>query len=243
MFTLLRELNKKYHRLVLVFDEAQVLASVKGVNSRGLLQFIHNNYDHVAVVLTGSMPGLLEKIVWPTSVEAPGFARYMEEIEVPHWNKAETLEFLGRGLRGSRITFREEELEEVHEELSGIPGFVTYYGLLRVRGSSHVEALNKTIDYAVLQWEHDLEAFLNIYNSPLYLHVLSILANTVSGASWSEIAGELEKKLSRPIGKSTLYRILTNLMKAQIIQKQRDNYVITDRPLRRAVGIIRQKLR
>ena len=70
-------------RFVLVFDEARVLPFIKGINYRGLLQQIHSNYHNVSVVLTGSMPGLLEKIISPANASMPGFARYIEEIKVP----------------------------------------------------------------------------------------------------------------------------------------------------------------
>ncbi len=243
MLSLLRELNSKYDRFIIVFDEAQVLAFIKGINYRGLLQFIHNNYKNIVVILTGSMPGLLEKIISPTSAEEPGFARYMEEIHVPRWSREETVEFLKKGFKDKNIQFREEELYEVHEELSGIPGFISYYGLLRLRGLGHREALARTENYALSQWENDLRAFLRVYNSPLYIHVLSILAKAITGASWSELESELERKLNKPIGKSTLYRILTNLLKASIIRKQRGKYIIVDRPLRKAVNKLSRTIR
>ena len=236
MLSLLRELNNKYNRFVIVFDEAQVLAFVKGINYRGLLQFIHNNYRNIVVILTGSMPGLLEKIISPISAEEPGFARYIEEIHVPRWSREETVNFLKEGFKNKNISFREEELYEVYEELSGIPGFISYYGLLRLRGLKHEEALAKTENYAISQWENDLKTFLKVYNSPLYIDVLSILAKALTGATWSEIEDELERKLGRPISKSTLHRILVNLLKAGIIQKQRGKYIIIDRSLKKAVN-------
>jgi len=71
--------------------------------------------------------------------------------------------------------------------------------------------------------KNDLKAFLKIYNSPIYLHVLNILSKTITGATWSELQQELEKRLGNPMGKSTLYRILTNLLKAGMIQNRWGN--------------------
>ncbi len=240
LLTLLRELNGKYDKFIVVFDEAQVLAFVKGINYRGLLQFIHNNYNNIVVILTGSMPGLLEKIISPTNAGEPGFARYMEEIHVPRWNREETIDFLKEGFRSNNISYEEETLHEVYEELTGIPGFISYYGLLRVRGINHYEALSRTENYAISQWENDLKAFLKIYNSPLYIHVLNILSETITGATWSELQRELGKRLDNPVGKSTLHRILTNLLKAGMIQKQGGKYIITDRPLRKTISKIKK---
>ena len=235
LLSLLRELNNRFRKLVLVFDEAQVLAFIRGVNYRGLLQFIHNNYRNIVVVLSGSMPGLLEKVVSPTGVQEPGFARYIEEIRVPRWSREETIQFLKEGLRDRGIDYREEELHEAYEELSGTPGFISYYGLLRLRGLSHEDALDKTVGYAVSQWRNDIQAFLNIYNSPLYINILAILARTATGATWTELMNELGKQLGKKVGKSTLYRILTNLAKSGMIEKRRDKYLIPDRSLRKAV--------
>ena len=240
--TLLRELNSKYDRFVVVFDEAQVLAFVKGVNYRGLLQFIHNNYGNIVIVLTGSMPGLLEKIVSPANAGEPGFARYVEEVYVPRWNRNETIDFLRKGFRENNVSYEEGELHEVYEELSGTPGFISYYGLLRLRGLGHREALARTENYAVSQWENDLETFLKIYNSPLYIHVLSILSKTIAGITWTELQQELERRLGRNIGKSTLHRILSNLLKAGMLQKQGNKYTITDRPLRKTINKIEKHL-
>ncbi len=234
--TLLRELDNEYNRFIVVFDEAQVLAFVKGINYRGLLQFIHNNYRNIVVILTGSMPGLLEKIISPADAREPGFARYVEEIHIPRWSREETIDFLRKGFRNNNVSYEEEDLHEVYEELSGIPGFISYYGLLRTRGLEHQEALSKSENYAILQWENDLKAFLKIYNSPLYLYVLSILSKTITGATWSELHHELEISIAGSVGKSTLHRILTNLLKAGMIQKRREKYIIVDRTLRKTIN-------
>jgi len=203
-----------------------------------IIEYPPADYENIVVILTGSMPGLLEKIVSPAEPREPGFARYIEEINIPRWSIEETVEFLREGLRERNIVYREEELYEVHEELSGIPGFISYYGLLRTKGLEHRKALDRTISYAISQWENDLRSFLNIYSSPLYMQALAILAETVTGTSWSELERELERKTGRKIGKSTLYRILANLIKAGMVQKHGDKYIIPDRSLRRAVAEI-----
>jgi AAA+ ATPase superfamily predicted ATPase len=233
LLSLIRELNHKNRKTVVVFDEAQVLPFIKGINYRGILQFIHNNYENIVVVLTGSMPGLLEKLISPAEAEKPGFARYIEEIHIPRWGRNEAVNYLTEGLREKDIDYQNEELHEVYEELSGVPGFISYYGLLRSKGSSHRDALNKTVEYAVAEWERDLQSFLNVYNSPLYIHALAVLAETVTGLKWGELAQELERKLGKPVRKSTLHRILTNLLKAGMIEKQGEKYYATDRSLRR----------
>jgi hypothetical protein len=235
LISLLRELNKKYDKFIIVFDEAQVLAFLKGINIRGLIQLIHNNYSRISVVLTGSMPGLLEKVISPARAAEPSFARYFERIYIPRWRKEETIDFLKKGLLESGISFNEIELEEAYEELSGIPGFVSHYGLLRTEGSSHERALNSTIGYAISLWKRDVSSFIRIYNSPLYVEVLKILAKTTTGASWMEIRGELEARRGTTLSKSLVSRILKNLLGAGMIERSNNKYLVADRALKRAV--------
>lgn len=238
LLSLLRELNEKYRRFVVVIDEAQVLAFLRGVSARGLLQLIHNNYDKISVVLTGSMPGLLEKIITPSRASAPGFARYVERIEIPRWNEEESVDFLRKGLEEAGVKGG-EELREAYEELSGVPGFLTHYGLLRTNGKQHSKALKETVDYAVSQWKRDVETFVEIYNSPMYVKVLRALAKTVAGATWSEIKGELEMRERTPVTKSVLSKTLQNLLAAGMLDKPDERYVIGDRALKKAVALLR----
>ncbi|MGC8949480.1 MAG: hypothetical protein ACP5GU_08715 [Thermoprotei archaeon] len=145
------------------------------------------------------MPGLLEKLISPAEAEKPGFARYIEEIYIPRWNRNETINFLIEGFKAKSINYRDKELHKVYEELSGTPCFISYYGLLRLNSLNHRNALDKTVEYAITGWERDLRSFLNVYNSSLYIYVLAILAEIIyNGLSWRELKGELERRLKRP---------------------------------------------
>lgn len=239
MISLLREINETYNKFILVFDEAQVLAFLKGISGRGILQLIHNNYENISVILTGSMPGILEKVINPSNAEAPAFARYIEKIEVKRWTKKETIDFLEKGLKQANIEYERRELEEVSESLSNIPGFISYYGLLRERVLKHGEALKEAMENAINLWNKDVEAFQRIYDSPLYITVLQILSETITGANWSEIKRNIAILRGRTIENSVLYRVLKNLIGAGMIEKYDDKYRVIDRPLK--IAIIRIK--
>ena len=242
LLTLLRELGKTYERFVLVFDEAQVLLFVKGISARGLLQFIHNNYPGIVVILTGSMPGLLDRLIRPPASE-PGFARYIEEIRVPRWAPRETVEYLEAGLREAGIDAPRNELEETHWELGGVPGFIAYYGLLRLSGKPHHQALAEAAEHAAAQWQADLEAFLRIYNSPLYVEVLAALSAAPTGLTWSEVRRAVAALTSREPAKSALHRVLSNLESAGMVEKTGDRYRVVDASLRRAAERLSRGLR
>jgi len=232
LINLLRELNEKHKKFLLIFDEAQVLAFVRGINMLGIFQMIHNTLDNVVVVMTGSMPGLLEKILSPSS-KKPMFARYVEKIHVHRWSAKEGIEYLKRGFEEEGIEYSDEELEEAVSELSCVPGFLAIYGILRVNKKSHNKALGEAFEHAVSLWESDLEAFLNIYTSKTYLRVLWILAQSRLGFTWSELMRELSRYES--ISKPKLSRLLNNLIGAGMIVKRDNKYFIAEKPLAHAV--------
>jgi hypothetical protein len=68
-------------------------------------------------------------------------------------------------------------------------------------------------EYAVSQWHHDLGAFVKLYDSGVYITVLKLLANFPMDLSWSEIMSEVGRALSKPLSKSVMHRVITNLIR------------------------------
>jgi len=227
---LLRFLNEKGAKTLIVFDEAQVLPRFTPLNMLGLLQTISDSFENISVVLTGSMPGLLERMINPSG-EKPFFARYVERINIERWNTEEGFEYLRRGLPN----VEPEELREAVTELSGVPGFLAYYGKLRTKGLSHLRALEETTNYAVRLWSEDLRNFIRIYHSPGYIVALKRVAKgPSSGTSTEEIITEVKAVLG--LSEVRIKNILRNLVDAGLLLRPRRGcYVIPERPLRKAV--------
>lgn len=234
LINLLRELNGKYDDLLLVIDEAQVMPLTRGINMLGLLQLISNTMDNTTVIMTGSMPGLLERILSP-SASKPMFARYVDRISIPRWTSDESIGYLKKGLREAKVPHTRAELEEAVEELSNVPGFLAYYGKMRTRGMGHEEALREASNYAVGIWEQDLEAFLNIYSTRAYVTALWVLAQSRFGLTRKEIAGEVLRMEN--ISDRSLSRILKNLVSSGMVEhsRKRGKYRIAEIPLAKAV--------
>ena len=127
------------------------------------------------------------------------------------------------------------ELEEAVEELSNVPGFLTYYGRQRAKGMNHEESLIEASNYAIGVWEQDLEAFLNIYSTKAYVTTLRVLAQSKFGLTRKEIAGEVLRR--KEISDRSLSRILKNLVLSGMVEhnKKRGKYRIAENPLARAV--------
>ncbi|USH00438.1 ATP-binding protein [Thermococcus argininiproducens] len=240
LINLLRELNGKYDNLLVIIDEAQVMPRIRGVNMLGLLQLISNTMDNITVIMTGSMPGLLEKILSP-SASQPMFARYVDRIHIPRWTREESMGYLKKGLHKAKVSCTRAEVEEAAEELSNVPGFLAYYGKQRTRGMNHSEALVEASNYAINIWEQDLEAFLNIYSTRAYVTTLWALAQSKFGLTRKEIAGEVLHR--EKISDRSLSRILRNLVSSGMVEhsKERRKYIIAENPLAKAVQNIARK--
>ncbi|MCA6212803.1 MULTISPECIES: AAA family ATPase [Thermococcus] len=227
---LLRYINSQKKKTVVIFDEAQVLPRFAPLSMLGMLQTISDSFENVTVVLSGSMPGLLERIINPTE-DRPFFARYVERINIPRWDIEESVEYLKKGLPDAP----EEELKEAAKELSNVPGFLAYYGKLRTKGKTHEEALSMTVNYGVKLWKEDLKNFIRIYKSPAYIIALRTIAKGPSyGVTTEEVVTEITSTLK--ISERRAKEVLKNLIDGGFLVKpKRGIYQIPERPLRKAV--------
>ncbi|WP_461864824.1 AAA family ATPase [Thermococcus sp.] len=227
---LMRHINSEGKKAVVIFDEAQVLPRFAPLNMLGMLQTISDGFENVTVILSGSMPGLLERIINPTG-DRPFFARYVERINISRWDVGESVEYLKKGLPDSP----EEELREAAKELSNVPGFLAYYGKLRTKGRTHEEALSMTVNYAVKLWKEDLRNFIRIYRSPAYIIGLRTIAKGPSyGVTTEEVVTEITSTLK--ISERRAKEVLKNLVDGGFLVKPRRGvYQIPERPLRKAV--------
>lgn len=241
--TLLRVLSQNATRGLLVFDEAQVLARLKNLDFRGLLQEITDSYPNISIVFTGSMPGMLMEYLNPEA-SRPNFMRSAEVFTLPRWTVQEGMEFLKNGFEAYGFKVMDElELERAVKELGGVPGFVSYYGLTAVNlvrsGVSLEEALPKALEesrgFALDEWKRDLEAFLNVYSSPIYIGILKVLARAYPSAlRGAEVYKELDKMGAAPKRIQHIYKYLDTLEKAGFIRSERKSFWVED-PLLRAV--------
>ncbi|AHL22611.1 AAA family ATPase [Thermococcus nautili] len=242
--TLVRVLSQNAELGVLIFDEAQVLARLKNLDFRGLLQEITDSYPNISLVFTGSMPGMLVEYLNP-GAEKPNFMRSAEIFTLPRWSIEEGRGYLLEGFRsyGIKVT-NELELSRAVEELGGVPGFISHYGITAVNlmrtGKSPEEALPVALEesrrYALEEWRKDIEAFLNVYNSRVYIGVLRVLAEAYPSAlRGAEIYRRLKILGLAPTRVQHIYKYLETLEKAGFIRSSERKYWIEDPLLREAV--------
>lgn len=203
---------------VVGLDEAQELPSNYALR---LFKKIWDTYD-VRLVFTGSMMGLLQRLLEP-GPSSPLYGRQPARITLRPFTREQSLGFLRKGFEECGVRVRETELEEAVERLDGYPGWLTYYGNARcIRGMSHVEAISHVYSEGKQVLLEELKHFLSARHNPhLYLRLLRLLP-----ATWSQLLRALQ------VNPKTLRNTLMSLEGAMIIEKIGSTYTITDPVMR-----------
>ncbi len=205
---------------VIGLDEAQELPSNYALK---LFKKIWDTYD-VRIVFTGSMMGLLQRLLEP-GPSSPLYGRQPARIMLRPFTREQSLGFLRRGFEECRMRIRESELEEAVERLDGYPGWLTYYGNARcIRGMDHEAALSYVYNEGKQVLLEELKRFLSTRRNPeLYTRLLRLLP-----ATWSQLLRALQ------VNPKTLRDALRSLEGAMIVEKIGSTYTIPD-PVMRAL--------
>ncbi len=189
-----------------------------------LLKKVWDTYN-VRIVFTGSMIGIIKKLLEP-GAESPMYGRKPAVVELKPFTRSQSIDFLEKGFAECGIRVREEEIIETVELLDGYVGWLTYYGNYRcIRRLSHEKALQNVYAEGRKIMLEELNHFLeNKKNKEKYIQLLKNLP-----ARWSE----LETKLN--VNSKILRQMLLNLENAFLVEKHGNTYVITDPILRKLV--------
>jgi len=195
------ELNTKF---IIAFDEAQELSSIRGVRFDYILAYAYDNLRNLKFILTGSKVGLLYRFLKVEDPDAPLFGRPFWKIELTYFSKEESKLFLEKGFEEASIKYHRHEVEETIDRFNGVPGWLSYYGYLRLQGISHEEALKETTDKASLLLSNEFNNFL-IHRPIARDRYIEIMRAISSGASrWGEIKKIVELRLNERIPPKTL---------------------------------------
>jgi AAA+ ATPase superfamily predicted ATPase len=212
---------------IIALDEVQYVSSIHFLR---LLKRIWDTYPNIRIIFTGSMVGLINKLLNP-SPSSPLYGRKPAVIYLQPFNKEKSKEFLIKGFNEFNINISIEEIEKVIERLNGHPGWLAYYGNFRCVRNLDIEAsLRSVIDKGVKIFEEEIESFLKGKKRENYLKALKVIS---IGARWSEIKNELM------INNKVLRDILMNLKNAMLIAEDEGYYYIPDTVLRIAIKNIR----
>ena len=212
---------------IIVLDEVQYVSSIHFLR---LLKKIWDTYPNLRIIFTGSMIGLINKLLNPSS-SSPLYGRKPAILNLKPFGEKESKEFLIRGFSEFNIDVELEEVEEAVKKLNGYPGWLAYYGNFRcVRGLDPDTSLKSVINEGVKIFREELNNFLKGKKKEVYIRILRILS---TGARWSELKNELM------VNNKILRDILGSLRNAMLISEDNGYYYIPDPILRIVVKNIK----
>lgn len=211
-------LNK--HKIILVFDEAQLL---KKMHLDNTLAYIYDNYPNIKIIVSGSEIGMLMHFLGKDNSKAALYGRAVHELQTHRLDKESAFLFLTMGAKQVKISIKESEISDAFFNLDGIIGWLTKYGWYRT-SFQHKEALRKTVSEGKYIAKDEFEKF----SMRAQKKYSSIMRTIKGGATWEEV-----KKQTR-ISDKQLAGLLKRLINYGFAEKQDRLYRIVD-PLLEAV--------
>ena len=224
---LLEELDRGGDRVIIVFDEAQLIRPPLSAMIKNAIAYAYDNLENLTIILSGSEIGLLRDFVGVENPASPLYGRYVVELVVERFTASVSREFLLKGFREQGIRPPMELIERAVEVFDGIVGWLVYFGKSYIDG---LGSLDHIYDAAIRVAVRELEKL-----GPREKLVLKAIA--MGHRSWSSVRRYIEEKEGATIPKSTLSRIIKRLEKLSLIQ----NYEFLDPIYREAAKTLRTR--
>lgn len=227
IFEKLSEVSEKEGRkAIIIFDESQELRKLKGYN---LLYPIAYAYDNLKLrfIFTGSGIGMVYRFLKLSEPKSPLFGRAVTEVYVNPFSKEMTIEFLRKGFEEANIKVNDNELEEVYNNLGGVPGWLTYYGFYYIQYRDHKTALERTISTGIELIREEFRNFLLTRQEAKERYYV-ILQTCKRGCRWSDIKRAIEAKEGVRIDDKEVTGLIKNLVNASFLIKEGEVYKPTD---------------
>jgi len=120
-------LEKKKKRLIIAFDEAQLLKYYgrDGSDLLYLMAYAYDNLKHIVFILTGSEIGLLFDFLKLEDPDMPLYGRYITEMSLKRFEPSKSKDFLKKGMKELGHDMTERDVERVVTRLDGIVGYLS----------------------------------------------------------------------------------------------------------------------
>jgi AAA+ ATPase superfamily predicted ATPase len=218
IFEALNELGKT----IIVFDEAQYLR-YSTIGLKPILAHVYDYMKGITMIFTGSEVGLLYDFMGVDDPNSELYGRYYVTIELKPLSREKSKEFLREGFKELRINVDESILERAVLELDGIIGWLVYFGKLYLERG--IDALDEVKALGAKMVKKELEEAFS--RSPYYLYIMKAIA-TLGKARWKNIVSYIELQVGKRVTNATISRDLKNLIKMGFIEKEGNEYKITD---------------
>lgn len=216
--------RKRENKLILAFDEAQLLRFFRrawGMDFIQLFAYVYDRLDGVQILLTGSEVGILEDFLALDDPRSPLYGRHVREIRVPRLSQAESEDFLWKGFEQCGLEVPSEVIGSAVQKLDGIIGWLVYFGKRCVEaGRVDQKALDETLQEAKELVLEELEGLFRL--SEKYRYTLKAVALGVR--AWSDIKEAVEMMTRTRLTDTSFNRVLTKLVKMGYLQKEESDY-------------------
>lgn len=210
-------------RLALVFDELQELTPLN-LDFSKLLAYTYDHLRNLVVLVSGSQVGLLYDMLGVEDPESPLYGRLVLEVRVRNLTREESIDFLERGFSEAGLAVSRHVIEEAVDRLDGLVGWLTFFGWSYVSGLKNLEEI---VDAASRQEALEVRRFLSKTRSEKRLKTILKLASQ-RPMRWSELKKALEFSEGTEIDDHNFNDLLQRLVKAGLIKRQNEHYVVPD---------------
>ncbi len=211
---LLEELDKKGERIILVFDEPQLIRPPVSMEIKSAIAYAYDHLENITIILSGSEIGLLRDFVGIENPDSPLYGRYALELIVERFPTDLSLEFLRKGFRELGVSVEQHVIEDAVRLFDGIVGWLVFFGRSYVDG---VRDTSRILNMAV-------QLALRELNKLSRREKLVLKAIAEGAKSWSSVRRYIEEKEGTTIPKSSLTRTIKKLERLSIIK----NYQFLD---------------
>ncbi|BBD72881.1 ATPase [Sulfodiicoccus acidiphilus] len=222
-------------KVIIAFDEAQNLRGKLGHEMLSILAHCYDYCKNVTFILTGSEIGLLYDFLKVEDPSSPLYGRHLEEVRVNRFDSFRSIDFLERGFEQAGMTPTKDVLEHAVEELDGVVGWLTEFGLRCLRAKEVKKSfVDDVLELAMRTTVEELSHF-----SREYVTIVEAIAK--GHGRWSEIKRYFEDKRRRTIYDAELGRYLNNLEgRGYVVKSGRGNYQLADPVIGRAFNFLRR---
>ncbi|MEM3815974.1 MAG: ATP-binding protein [Candidatus Bathyarchaeia archaeon] len=203
--------GKEKTRVIMTFDEAQILRSYKGGGKndfRSLFAYCYDNLHNITIVLTGSEVGLFFEFLGLNESESPLYGRYAETITLKPFNDQTSRKFLIEGFKENGVKPPEEFIDKAVEKLDGIVGRLTYLGNKAIKEGFSSTTIDTVMEEAsrIVGTEIGRLEILSKY------YLLTLRALATGSESWTEIKRTVEAWTDIPLTNAQITRTLEKLI-------------------------------
>ena len=224
--------------LVVVFDEAQELMKVNGLNLPSLLHDIYDYCKDTVIIFTGSMIGLVEGMLRGLEYDKPFFGRLIRRVKVDKFNEDQSRDFLHRGFEEEGVRVSEDVINDAMTRFDGIVGWLTLFGAeysFRVKHGESVD-LSEVEGMAINEVKEEFKGFLLGSQSPERYSAVIIALDRLGGKGTLGEVAKVVKALIRETPESRVYEILNRLVNMGFIERIDDEYILPrDTPNRKGM--------